>query len=42
MEAMLLFLLKEFVDTKIPVQYILVIMYRGNMPFLKKGAERLI
>lgn len=34
--------LDESVDTKIPVQYVLVIMYRGNMPFFKKGDERLI
>jgi len=40
-EAMLLFFMKEFNDSKIPVQYVLLITYRGNIPFLNKGAERL-
>lgn len=34
MEAMLLFFMEEFVDIKKPFQYILVIMYIGNMTFL--------
>lgn len=39
-EAILLFLVKELVDTEVPVQYVLVIMSQGNMPFFQEGSRK--